>query len=411
MLKHRVVVTGMGSVSPFGIGVEALWEGFIQNRSAVTAMPADASPAGVRSLLCGLVGNIPSASIPRTIRRTMSRMSQYAYLAAREALEMAQASETLVTGGRMGVVAGSTIGSVDGLEEFFGPYLGSKSVEAVKSTLFFKVMNHSAAANLVQALGVTGPVIAPSAACATGCQSIGLAAQMVSAGLIQAALCGGTDEYHSLTTATFDIMNAASTAYNDDPTLSPRPFDKNRDGVVCAEGCGMVILESLESARNRNAPLFAEVLGFASNADSSHIANPGSASIEQCMRMALADAGIEPHQVDAVNAHATGTHQGDAAEGQAIASVFGQDVPVNSLKGHLGHTMAASGSLESIASILSMRAGLVLPTRNLCSPDPACGKIQHVITPIHKELKIMVKNSFALGGINAVLVLGKVPRD
>jgi len=410
MLKHRVVITGLGAVSPFGLGVNAMWDALVAGQGAVVSDPGSLKPLGLRSMLRACVGDIPSREIPRQFRRTMSRMSQYAYLAAREALEQARLPDSMLRAGRTGIVLGSTIGSVDGLEEFFRPYISSGMIDAVKSTLFFKVMNHSAAANLAQALGTKGPMLAPSAACATGCQSLGLGAMLIASGQADAMICGGTDEYHPLTTATFDIMNAASNAYNDAPESSPRPFDTARDGVVCSEGCGLIVLESLVAAERRGADILGEFLGYGSNLDPAHIAHPSRESMSECMRLALASAGLSPDQVDYVNAHATGTLQGDAAEGLAIEDVFGPDVPVSALKGYFGHAMAASGSLESILCLRMLREGVVLPTRNLDSPDPACGCLKHVLTPLTKTISVAAKNNFALGGVNAVAIFGSASR-
>jgi 3-oxoacyl-[acyl-carrier-protein] synthase II len=379
----------------------------LAGKSAVAGEPDMEAALGIRGGLCARVPDIPAREIPRQFRRTMSRMSQFAWLAAREALDMAGLPDETLRGGRVGVVAGSTIGSVDGLEEFFRPYIATGKVDVVKSTLFFKVMNHSAAANLAQAFGVTGPLVAPSAACATGCQALGIAAMLIDTGRADAVLCGGTDEHHALTTATFDIMNAASTSYNDQPGKSPRPFDANRDGVVCSEGAGMLLLESMDAALARGVAVLAEFKGYGANLDTAHIAHPSRESIAACMRLALADAGVGAHEVDYVNAHATGTLQGDEAEGQAIADVFGSNVPVSALKGYFGHAMAASGSLEAIASVRMISEGLVIPTRNLDTPDPTCGHIAHVTSTMKKSVNVAVKNNFALGGVNAVAVLGR----
>ena len=408
MLSRRVVVTGYGAVSPYGLGVRALWDGLAQNRGAVAAAPGSSEDTGLRSRLRAVVPDLPSKEIPRHYRRTMSRMSQYAYLAAREAILMSGLPEDAVRGPRTAIVLGSTVGSVDALEEFFRPYVTTGRMDAVKSTVFFKVMNHSAASNLALALGATGPLIAASAACATGCQAQGIGAMLVASGVADVALCGGADEYHPLTTATFDIMNAASIAYNDAPGSSPRPFDAARDGVVCSEGGGVLVLEALECAERRNAPVYAEFKGYGTNVDPGHIAHPSRESIAACMRLALENAGVAPRDVSCVNAHATATAQGDTAEGLAIEDVFGQDTPVGALKGYFGHAMAAAGSLETIACLEMMRRGVLLPTRNLEDPDPACGAINHIRRVMQGAVSTVVKNNFALGGVNAVIVLRSI---
>ena len=228
---------------------------------------------------------------------------------------------------------------------------------------------------------------------------------MIGLGKQDYMLCGGADEFHPLTSGTFDIMNAASLAFNDAPSSTPRPFDRDRDGIVCGEGSGILLLESLESALGRGAEILAEITGFATNSDPGSIANPNAACIADCMRLALADAGLEPCQVDYVNAHATATEQGDIAECTAIAGVFGSQTPTSSLKGHLGHAMAASGTLELAACIEMIRRGVLVPTLNLDNVDPLCAKVLHPKGVGRLRVDTVVKNNFALGGVNSSIIL------
>lgn len=405
MRLKRVVITGTGSVSPFGRGSDALFSCIKNGQSGIRRVETLEEVGGLGPRVAGLVPDVGMQDIPRKTRRSMSPMSAYAYLAAIDALAQAALPPAFVTGGRLGVAVGSTIGSPITLESFFRQYLPCSSVEQMKSMLFFRIMGHTAAANVAQALGATGMVLAPSSACSSGCQAIGLGYEAIAMGRQDCMLCGGTDEYHPLVSATFDIMQAASTAYNDHPKLTPRPFDCNRDGVVCSEGAGVLLLESLESAKKRSAPILGEILGFASNSDAGSIAEPTPEPITVCMRAALDDAGIRPEDVEYVNAHATGTELGDIAESQAIAALFGGKIPVSSLKGHLGHTMAASGALETIAVLEMLRHKLLLPTLNLVTPDSRCSGIYLLQKKIGTSGILAVKNSFALGGINCTLVV------
>jgi len=358
--------------------------------------------SGLRTDLAAAVPDVDEKSIPRKFRRSMSAMSIYATLAAREALSMAKMADSDLT--ELGLVVGSTVGSTQTTENFFRDFFRDESLERMRSTTFFQIMNHSVAANLVQALGLGGRVLAPGAACATGCQAIGLAYELIAAGRQERMLCGGADELHPLTVATFDIMNAAA-CQAEDPQAASRPFDRGRQGLVCGEGAGFLLLESLQSALQRGATILGEVVGFASLADSGNIANPDSAAMERCMRRALADAGLAAEELDYINAHATATEQGDLAEGQAIARLVGDRVPVSSLKGHLGHTMAASGALELIATLQMLQNGILLPTRNLENPDPRCGCLNLLTVPTDSNAKVAMKNSFALGGIDSSLVI------
>ena len=399
-----VVITGLGAISPYGTGVPALMEGLLAGRSGVCSVPELAMLGGLRTRVAGLVTGIDPKQIPRKFRRSMSNMSVYAYLACEEALKQAGLSENEYQDGQTGVAIGSTVGSTQTTEEFFADFLTDRSLERMKSTTFFHIMNHSCAANVAQALGLSGRLMAPAAACATGCQALGYGYETIAFGKQERMLCGGADEFHSLTAATFDVMNAASVAFNEEPHHTPRPFDRCRDGVVCAEGSGVVLLESLDSAQRRNAPVLGEILGFATCCDPDSIANPNAAEIERCMVMALEDAGVAAGQVDYVNAHATATELGDIAEGQAVSRVFGAATPVSSLKGHIGHAMAASGSLEFIATIEMMRLGRLIPTLNLDEIDPACGHLNYLRQVTDRTIRIFIKNSFALGGVNSSIV-------
>jgi 3-oxoacyl-[acyl-carrier-protein] synthase II len=411
MQLRRVVITGMGAISPFGVGAGALMESLIKGESGVVDVPELRSIGGVRSHVAALVRDVDPALIPRKHRRTMSRMSIYAVLACQEALGQAGLGPECCSGGRMGVSIGSTIASIDTFQKFFEDYLASKNMEQMRSGMFFQLMNHSCASNVAQALGIAGRVIAPSAACSTGCQAVGIASELIAFGKQDLMLCGGSDEFHPLTTASFDLINAASSTFNDRPYLTPRPFDKDRDGIVCSEGCGILLLESLESALQRGAHILAEVAGFATTSNPENIADPSAASMVSCMRKSLTDAGINPEDVSYVNAHATATIQGDIEESRAIHEVFGGDVPVSSLKGHLGHTMAASGALELIATVEMMNRNLIVPTLNLENPDDICKKINLTKKLESREILCALKNNFALGGVNSSLVLRRYKND
>ena len=411
MQMKRVAVTGMGAVSPFGRGVSSLVNGLLSGQSAVKRLDGLEQIVGLRSFVGAVVPGVDGKEIPRKFRRSMSPMSIFATLAAQEAVAAAALAEEIPAGGRLGVSIGSTIGSPATMQAFFEQFIRERSVEQMKSTLFFQMMNHSCAANVAQALGVTGRILAPSAACATGCQAIGYAYEMIASGKQDYMLCGGADEIHPLTTATFDLINAASTHYNDRPESTPRPFDRARDGVVCSEGAAVLLLESLDSALARNAHIYVEILGFATLSDTSSIANPSKAAVRLCMEKGLEDAGVAPDEVDYVNAHATGTEQGDIAESEAISELLGGDVPVSSLKGHFGHSMAASGALEMVATIAMMTDGYIIPTRNLETIDERCSGIRHVQTLEKRGIRKVLKNNFALGGVNACVVLGRYESD
>ncbi len=411
MDKRRVVITGMGTVSPFGQGVKCLWEHLLGGHSAVKIVPDMQELGGLRSWVAAIVPDVDASVISRKKRRFMSPMSIYSTIAALEATEMAGLSEDRITDRGTGLCLASTMGSTAESEAFFQELNRSGSIENIKSTMFFKTMNHSCAANTAQALGITGRIVSPSAACASSNLAVGLAFEMIAAGNQDIMVCGGTEEHHCLAPAVFDIMNAASCKYNSEPQKTPRPFDIDRDGVVCAEGAGVLILEEMEHARRRNADILAEIIGFATFSAPEHIANPDSQTIAYCMECSISQARVHAEEVDYVNAHATATIQGDIAEAQAIGAVMGDKVPVSSLKGHLGHTMAASGAMELIASIQMMRNNILIPTRNLLTPDPECDVVDFVVKPREIEVNIILKNSFALGGINSAILIRRYRND
>ncbi|WP_020677823.1 beta-ketoacyl-[acyl-carrier-protein] synthase family protein [Geopsychrobacter electrodiphilus] len=405
MALESVVVTGIGIISPLGHTFDALMAALYVGESGVKIVPELDHIGGLRSRLAARVEGVEPKNIPRKIRRSMSNMSVYAYLASQQALAMAAYPEALLASGRTGVMIGSTLGSTETSEAFFADYFRDHSLERMKSGLFFQIMGHSCAANVAQSLGITGRVMAPSAACATSCQALGYAYEQIAFGRQDAILCGGADEFHPLTVATFDVMHAASTAYNQQPDAAPRPFDRARDGLVCGEGSGILLLEKRSVAAARGARVLAEIIGFATTSDTSSIANPDAGAMYDCMRLALEDAGLASSDLDYINAHATGTLQGDVAEAEAIRRLVADRVPVSSLKGHLGHTMAASGSIELAACIGMMRQGELIRTRNLDEVDEQCCGLWHLQQNQQTTPKIVLKNNFAMGGINCTLIM------
>lgn len=407
MSINRVVITGMGAVSPYGVGADILYKSMRQGASAVKKCPALEEVNGLNCHIAGSVPNLDEKQIPRKHRRSMSRMSFFSMLSCMEALEMAKITPEMRQNGQTGVIIGTTVGSPQTQQDFFSDYLQDYSIERIKSSLFFKIMGNTCASNVALALGISGRVMAPSAACATGIQAIGLGYEAIALGKQRTMLCGGADELHPLTVAVFDIIKAASTGYNSHPERSPRPFDKDRDGTVCSEGCGIVVLESLESALEREAHIYGEVIGFSATSDTTNISSPDPNSIEQCMRAALISAEIEPDQVEYVNAHATATQLGDPAECEAIERVFGNQTYVSSFKGHLGHSLAGSGALEVISMLKMMAENLCLPTLNLEQPGEDCAMVRHVLQTQPLSIRTVIKNNFALGGINSSLILRK----
>jgi len=406
---QRVVITGRGSVSPYGPGVQTLLDGIWQGHSCIKLMPEWQEVNGLESTLAAPLPPIDAKSLlPRSARRTMGPMALYATLASQEAIEDAGLPEKMIDSGSVGVAIGSTTGSPLIYEEFYRQFIPDKNIEEVRSGLFFKLMGHSCAANVCLALGINGEQWAPSSACASAAQAIGLGYLLIQTGRQSAMLCGGSDEVHPTVTMVFDVVKAASRKIQP-PLTTPRPFDRDRDGVVCGEGSGILVLESLESAQERGAHIYAEIAGFGHVSDSSHIANPGEEAMALAMNNALADAKIDKSLVDYVNCHATGTILGDVAEAKAVHSAVGSKVPISSLKGHFGHALGAAGSLETIVLLEMMAREEIIPTLHLDNPDPAC-EVARLVQEIEPcRLNTVIKNNFALGGVNAALILKRKP--
>lgn len=397
----KVVITGCGAVSPYGVGVNALKKGLYENVNCIHIIPELEKLSLVKTKVAATVQEIDYSAIPRQRRRSMSRMAVYAYYAAQEAL--AQAGYQQAPQG-LGLFMGSTLNSISVWLDICGQCLGGHA-DLVKTSSFLQIMNHSPQAVVGQALKINGPSFAGAAACATGLLNVGLGAMAIQNGLAEQVLCGGTEEYHPMFSACFDIMQATSHNFNDRPELASRPFDSQRTGLVCSEGCGLLFLEREDLALARGAKILAEVVSFAANTETENIANPSAQTMQSCMAQALQKAHLTPAEIDFINAHATATLAGDAAESQAIYGLFGPHTPVNSFKGHLGHTMGAAGSLELIAALLMMQENQTIPVKNLQNPASDCAPLAYVRQKEPFQIRTLLKNSFAIGGNNCSLIV------
>jgi 3-oxoacyl-[acyl-carrier-protein] synthase II len=374
-----------------GNDVSSLVKGIEDGRSAVQYMEGWNQYTGLRSLVGAPAELINEKAIPRKNRRSMGRMSIFAVQAAKQALANAGIENEELTSDRVGCIIGSTMGSAKSLNETFEIMLPQKDLTQLSSMKFFQCC-----------------VIATSAACASALHAVNVGYDLIRLGKQDAVLCGGAEELHPTVTGSFDVLFATSSNYNDEPNKTPRPFDRDRDGLVCGEGSGILVIEQYEHALKRNAKIYAEILGYHTCGSGVHVSQPDKNSIASCLRQALASANVSSNEVDYINAHATATIQGDREEAKAIKEVFGDSIPVSSLKGYIGHTLGASGALELIVSLAMMEKGIIYPTLNLDNISPDCQGINHVMEPVSKDISIVVKNCFAFGGINSVLVCKKV---
>jgi 3-oxoacyl-[acyl-carrier-protein] synthase II len=302
---------------------------------------------------------------------------------------------------------GSTTGSPETFEQYFRKFIERKGPGGQLSTSFFKIMNHSIASNVAVGLNYNGPQLAVASACSTSTQAIVAAWELIRAGIYDVVVAGGADELHHTSAAIFDNVHAASFGHNDRPEATPRPFDRDRDGLVVGEGAGMVVMESARHALQRGARPLAKVLAGSYYCNGTHMTQPQVEGMVDTMRMAIERARMTPAQIDYICAHGTGTLMGDVQEARATYEVVGGNTPVSSLKGHLGHTLAACGSIEAIASVAMLNEGVIFPTRNLENIDPEVACIKHVTSVVKAPIKTVLSNNFAFGGMNATIILSK----
>jgi 3-oxoacyl-[acyl-carrier-protein] synthase II len=403
--RRRVVVTGIGLRSPIGHSWGEIKDALLTGQSGIKVIREWDKISHLRTRVAGVCDNIDEKQLPRTARRTMGRVGILASLAVKDAIADAGLSDAEITAPYCGISFGSTGGSVDALEVFFKELFDHYSLKGLQASAYLKSMSHTCAANIATAFQVTGRVIATCAACVAGSQGIGFGFETIQAGKADIMISGGAEEVHFITASVFDIMHATSSKYNETPEQTPRPFDADRDGLVTAEGGACLLLEEFERAKARDAKIYAEVVGFGTNCDGTHLINPSSAGMAGAMQIALTDAGLAAEDIEHINAHATATAAGDIAEGQAIFNVFGSTVPVSAFKGYLGHTLGACGALESIISIVMMRERFIAPTKNLQVPDPALPPLNHIMgEPRDANVSVVMNNNFAFGGINTSLI-------
>jgi len=400
----RVVITGMGIISPIGNDLETVVKALFSNRSGITSMEEWRRIKGLGVTSAGVAGGYDPKRIHRKERRTMGKMAVMAAIAALDALDQAGVAPSVVASPCTGVAMGSTTGSGEVIEKMFTDFAETGGISRLEGTTFMKIMNHSVSANIAAMLGTRGRVLSPCSACATSTQSIGEGFETIQSGFQEVMICGGADELHPSTAGVFDVLHAASKG-GDDPAAGPRPFDRNRDGLVVGEGAGAVVLEALDHARERGAEILGEVTGYSTCCDGSHMTSPRPGGMKRSMDQALESAGCRISEIDYINAHATGTVMGDIAEAEAIHQVAGKRIPVSGTKGFTGHTLAASGVMEVIFSLLMMKHNFIAPTLNLENIDPRCDNILHVQRRMDRQIDRIMTSNFAFGGINATLIL------
>lgn len=402
---RRVVITGFGGVTALGNDWESIKAGLLAHQNCVVRMPQWDEIDGLSAKLAAPVQHftLPEHYTRKRVR-SMGRVSLLSTRATELALEDAGLLENpVIKSGRTGIAFGSCTGSTNAVAAF-GEMLTNKSTRKITATTYVQMMPHTTAVNTGLFFGVTGRVIPTPSACTSGSQAIGYAWEAIRHGYQDVMIAGGAEELCPSEVAVFDTLFAASVR-NDEPKLTPRPFDKHRDGLVIGEGAGAVILESLEHAQARGAKIYAELVGFATNCDATHITQPNHATMKICMEEALRVAGLAPSDIGYLSAHGTATDRGDIAESNATAAVFGDRTPVSSMKSFFGHTLGACGAIESWLVVQMMREGWFSPTINLTDPDPNCGDLDYIMgTERQIDTEFVQSNNFAFGGINTSLI-------
>ena len=399
-------MVGGGAVTSVGHDLKTSIAALYANKSGATTMSEWADFSGLRCHVAAPVLDFDGRFIPRKTRRTMSKMSQMLCRAALEAIEQAGLSVEELNTRRVMLIVGSTTGSTASLENSFVKAYNSGSTVGQPATTMFMSMNHSVCLNLASYFGFKGRVLSPASACSTGAEAMMIGAQMIEAGLCDIAVCGGADELHIATAIAFDTVEAASSAFNSTPELACRPFDARRDGVVVSEGAAVAVLESSASRDSRGVKSLGRVCGWAQSCDGGSVAHSSTESMAANMRAALESAQLSPEDIGYVNAHATSTTLGDRFEAQATYDVLGE-VPVSSLKGHMGHSFAPCGTFEALATLHMLDVGRFLPTRNLDIPEDGLPPLNYFKVDAALDVGFALSNNFAMGGMNVSLVLSK----
>ncbi len=406
-MTKRVVITGMGLVSALGNDLDSAFNRLHIYKNAVCKMDNLAEIHGLNSHLAAPAEFTAPEHFTRKVLRTMGPVSVMAVYSAENALRDAGLlGSDEITNGRTGVAYGSSFGSAGPVADFFS-MVKTHEIGDVTSSSYIKIMPQTAAVNISLYFKTTGRLIPSGTACTSGSLSIGYAYENIKSGAQDIMIAGGAEELDATQVAVFDTLYATSTK-NDNPDKTPSPFDANRDGLVIGCGAGTLILEEREHAIARGAKIYAEIVGFGTNTDGTHITQPNPDTMAQCLELSLNSANLKPQDIGYICLHGTGTTFGDIAESVATNRIFGDKVPASSLKSYVGHTLGACGALESIWSIQMMNNSWFAPTLNLDTVDDKCGKLDYIMgSGRNFDTNYVMNNNFAFGGINTSLIFKK----
>ena len=405
----RVVVTGMAGLSPIGLDWPEVETALRARQSGVRHMPEWDIYEGLNTRLGASVRpfDLPQ-HYDRKRMRSMGRVAMLATRSSELALEDAGLiGDPILTSGMTGVAYGSSSGSPSALSEIATMML-TKNTDSVKANSYIQMMSHTTAVNVSVFFGICGRLIPTSSACTSGSLAIGAGYEAIREGKQTIMVTGGAEEISSSQAAVFDTLFATSTR-NDTPTETPSPFDADRDGMVIGEGAATLVLEEMEHAQARGAPIHAEIIGFGTNSDGQHVTQPSARTMAVAMQLAVDDAELSPAEIGYVNAHGTATDRGDVAESQATHATLGAAAPISSLKSYFGHTLGACGSIEAWMTIEMMKRDWFAPTINLNRIDPECAELDYIVDDGRsKQVEYVMTNNFAFGGLNTSLIFRRL---
>lgn len=407
MQERKVVVTGGAVVSALGLEDNSILDRLHILKNCTVYMKDWEQYSKMNTRLAAPV----TFDLPHYNRkeiRGMGRVALLALVSSDNALKKAGLyNDEILKSGRVGIAYGSSMGSVQGLQELFGMLHPLVNLQ-MNSTSYIRSMPQTCACNLEVRYELTGRLISCNTACTSGSSAIGFAYETIKSGKQDIMIAGGAEELSPATSAVFDTMFAAS-VQNSNPSCTPRPFDSKRDGLVVGEGSGTLILEEYEAAKKRGATIYAQIVGFACNTDGTHITQPNTQTVAHCIELALEDANINANQIDYINAHGTGTITGDKVESTACQKIFGSNIPISSLKSYTGHTLGSCGAIEAWLSILMMREGWFCPNINLDNIADDCAMLDYITGQGRNiKAKYIMSNNFAFGGINTSLIFKKI---
>lgn len=404
-MTHRVVITGVGAYSPIGNDWPEIEANLRSRNSGVQHIDAWDEYDGLNTKLGAPISHFKApASFTRKRTRSMGRVALLATAASEIALRDAGLlNNPVLESGRVGVAYGSSTGSTDAITDFANMLL-SKTLDGITATTYIRMMGHTTPVNIGVFFGLKGRVFTTSSACTSGSQGIGYAYEAIRSGSQDIMVAGGAEEFCPTEAAVFDTLYATSTS-NDRPETAPRPFDRDRDGLVIGEGACTLVLERRDRALSRGAKIYAEIVGYETNSDGAHVTQPSSGTMQKVMELALNNAGLDAGAIGYVSAHGTATQRGDIAESHATRNILGEHVPISSLKSYMGHTLGACGALESWLAIEMMNSGWFAPTINLENVDPECAELDYIVGDGREsDVEYVMNNNFAFGGINTSLI-------